>query len=200
VGISRAKDLLAGARNERDRTRRHLLVAAALHEVFTSDPIVVGGVAEDYWAADVYVETDLDICVPLTREDELSLKKLGFSKDGRHWFHKASSVAVEFPDSYIDGDEGRTVTVAVGGGSARIIGVEDLYLDRVRGATVNEWTDEDVSFRGAVAVASAHYLQMDWKYIVQRLAAILKAEPLVGRSMKRINSLARRRARSATAR
>jgi hypothetical protein len=65
---------------------------------------------------------------------------------------------------------------------------------------VNEWTDEDVSFRGAVAVASAHYLQMDWKYIVQRLAAILKAEPLVGRSMKRINSLARRRARSATAR
>ncbi|MDQ4107410.1 MAG: hypothetical protein M3138_01215 [Actinomycetota bacterium] len=64
-----------------------------------------------------------------------TLGGLGFRKRGRHWFHDASKVAVEFPDTRIDGDEGRTERIRVGGGTAAMIGIDDdLYLDRLRPA------------------------------------------------------------------
>lgn len=194
---SKARSLLEKARVERDRARRHLLVAAALREVLAADPIVVGGVAEDFWAAGVYHETDLDLCAPLQAGDEGALRRLGFSRHGRHWFHDASQVAVEFPDSRIDGDEDRTVEAVVGDGRARIIGVDDLYLDRLRQATMNEGVENDIAFKGALAIAAARYEEMDWAYVRARIAAIVTSDRLVGESMRTINRRVRGRARRA---
>src|SRR5205085_1033450 len=148
---SNAKRLLRLAGAERDRLSRHLLVASLLRLVLTHDPIVVGGTAEEYWTAAEYHETDLDMCAPLSAKDRESLKDLGFSRQGRHWSAQLGRywVAVEFPESKIDGDEDRTVEVTTRGGAAPVIGLDDLYLDRLRQATANK--HEGIEFRSAVA-------------------------------------------------
>jgi hypothetical protein len=194
VSISKAKRLLRLAGGESDRLSRHLLVAAALRQVLHADPIVVGGTAEEYWTAAEYHETDLDLCVALTREDRKVLLALDFRPDGRHWTHPRISVAVEFPDSRIDGDEDRTIEEPVGEGAARIIGLDDLYLDRLRQATVEE-RREGVEFHSALAVIAARYEDIDWPYVRGRIREIAGREDSVGDSMKRIDSKIRRRVR-----
>lgn len=171
-------------------------MAAALGEVLSSEPIVVGGLAQDYYTAPIYHQTDLDLCAYLGAEDKEVLQGLEFIRDGRHWFHEGSQVAVEFPDDRIDGDETRTVVVQVGGGSARIIGLDDLYLDRVRQATATG-SENNVPFQSALAIAAARYVDMDWKYIQRKLHAINRQEPMVGREMLRVNRGIRSKARRA---
>ncbi|MEX2554633.1 MAG: hypothetical protein WEB06_03270 [Actinomycetota bacterium] len=195
MSTSKAERLLARAAKSKVRLRRHLLVAAALREVLGSDPIVVGGTAEEFWTSDEYRETDLDVCAPLTTAERKTLGSLGFEREGRHWYHASSRVAVEFPDSTIDGDPERTVLESVPGGAARIIGVDDLYLDRLRQATMNE-DIEDVHFQSTLAVAAACFDVIDWRYVRSRLAAIEETDRTVGSAMKRINTRVRRRALS----
>jgi hypothetical protein len=191
VNVSKARRLLRLARTEPDRLTRHLLVAAAFREVLSSDPIVVGGTAEEYWTAAEYHQTDLDLCGYVTAQDRAAFEALGFRKEGRHWTHPRINVAVEFPDSQIDGDEGRTIEELVSEGAARIIGLDDLYLDRLRQATIDEQR-KGVEFHSALAVVAARYEDIDWRYIRGR---INEAEAGVGASMRRLDSRIRRRVR-----
>lgn len=193
---SRAVKLLELAAQERQRLRRHLLVAAALREILPSEPIVVGGTAEEFWTADEYHETDLDVCAPLDRKTESLLKQLGFSRLGRHLFHDSSKVAVEFPDTQIDGDPARVHREELEGGQAAIIGVDDLYLDRLRQVTISE-AASGIEFHSALAVAGARYEDIDWEYVREQINAIEDEEPHVGQSMRKHNSRIRRRVRAA---
>jgi len=195
VSVSKAQRLLRLARAEPDRLTRHLLVAAALRQVLHGDPIVVGGTAEEYWTAAEYHQTDLDLCLYLTPEDRARLKALGFRREGRHWAHPRINVAVEFPDSRIDGDENRTTEEPVGDGAARIIGLDDLYLDRLRQATIEE-RSEGVEFKSALAVVAARFEDLDWRYVHRRIREITEKEGSVGASMKRLDSRIRRRVRA----
>lgn len=195
MSVSKARKLLRLARDERERLARHLFVASALREVLSSDPIVVGGTAEEYWTAAEYHETDLDLCAYLTREDRTALGDLGFRREGRHWTHPKINVAVEFPDTRIDGDEGRTTEAPAGPGSARIIGLDDLYLDRLRQSTIDE-RREGVEFQSALAVVAARYEDIDWPYVRRRIEEISGSEGPVGGSMKRLDSRIRRRVRA----
>jgi hypothetical protein len=195
VSDSSADALLQRAEAEPTRLRRHLLVAAALSELLSARPIVVGGTAEEYWTAAEYHQTDLDVCVPITAIDRASLRGAGFSKSGRHWVHRASDVAVEIPEPRIDGSEERVITERVAGGRAHIIGLEDLYLDRLRQSTVS--TSEGVEFNSAVAVAGARFTEMDWPYVERRVRETERLDPSLGRLMRekdrRIRSRVRRR-------
>jgi hypothetical protein len=196
VSVSRARKLLAeaAATPQPPRLERHLLVAAAFREVFAFDPIVVGGTAEEYWTSAEYHETDLDIVVQLTEPDRAALTSLGFERDGRHWYHPRAKVAVEFPDTRIDGDETRTKEAPVGSGTARLIGLDDLYLDRLKQSTAKEHR-EDVEFKSALAVAAARLEDIDWRYVEARIRAVVQDDPALGEVMKRLDSKIRRRAR-----
>jgi len=194
VSDSNAPDLLARARREPIRLQRHLLVAAALREVLDPDPIVVGGTAEEYWTGAPYHPTDLDMCVPLSPANTAALRRLGFRRDGRHWIHPEIEVAVEFPEAFIDGDEGRTREIELGNGTARIIGVDDLYLDRLRQSTISD--REGLEFKSALAVAAAAYEAIDWPYVDARLRGLLTDDPPLGTAMARHDRTIRRRART----
>lgn len=137
MNVSRAEELLRLADAQEVRLERHLLVAAALREVLAHEPVVVGGTAEEFYTVDEYHETDLDLCTWLSSQEEAFLSDLGFEQRGRHWVHQTSKVAVEFPESRIAGDETRIRRESVESGVVAIIGVEDLYLDRVRQATAD---------------------------------------------------------------
>lgn len=155
---------------------------------------MVGGTAEEYWTADEYQQTDLDLCVLLDAKGKRILTDAGFKQHGRHWVREDIAVAVEFPDSRIDGDVSRTVLVPVGGGAARLIGVDDLYLDRLRQATVREEA-EGTEFHSALAVAVACFEQIDWGYVRKQIDEALKSESVAGKSMRRLDSKIRGRVR-----
>lgn len=195
MSVSRsARRLLAEARAEESRLERHLLVAAALRALLEGDPIVVGGTAEEYWTQDAYHQTDLDLCVALSAADEASLIDAGFRKEGRHWVLDAPVVAVEFPESRIDGDESRTVLQPVGTGAARIIGLDDLYLDRLRQATMREGA-EQIEYHSALAVAAANREAIDWGYVDDVIATTFDHSEVLGAAMRRIDERIRRRVR-----
>ncbi|HEX9775354.1 MAG TPA: hypothetical protein VGB83_07220 [Actinomycetota bacterium] len=196
MDISKALELLERAAAEPDRIRRHLMVAAAIGQVLSSEPFVVGGLAEDFYTNDRYTPTDLDLCAPLTAEDGDRFRQLGFERDGRHWYHEPTRVAVEFPDERIDGDESRAETVEFDGCAVKIIGLDDLYLDRLRQATMTE-SEADIAFVGAVAVAASRFEDLDWRYIRSRIGDIRRAERMIGESMSRLNPRVRRKARKA---
>ena len=173
--------------------QRHLLVAAALREVLPSEPIVVGGTAEEFWTRSEYHETDLDVCAPFRQTSE-ALQGLGFRKEGRHWYREDVGVAVEIPDSRIDGDPARTELVPVGDGAAKVIGVDDLYIDRLRQATVS-FPHHDISFHSALGIAATCHDRIDWRYVAKRVKDARFEEPLVGEAMATMDSRIRREAR-----
>jgi hypothetical protein len=167
------------------------VVAAALRSALSFEPVVVGGTAEEFWTAREYHETDLDLVGHLRTEDRKTLPRLGFSASGRHWVHRSLPIAVEFPESRLDGDIDRTRLEPIEGGAARIIGVDDLYLDRLRQATYRE-EHEGIEFDSALAVGAACYDIIDWGYVSKR---IREADAFLGQPMKRIDAKIRRRVR-----
>ena len=197
---SRAEELLRKAAGERDRSRRHLLVAAALRETLRVEPIVVGGTAEEIQSGSPYHETDLDLCGVVAPDERPVLRGLGFRKRGRHWFHDASKVAVEFPDTRIDGDEARVERIQVGGGTALMIGIDDLYLDRLRQATATLANVEgSIEFHSALAVAAGGLDRIDRRYVLARIRQIERSEGGIGERMRQLDSRIRRRVRRALA-
>ena len=197
---SRAEALLRKAAGERDRSRRHLLVAAALRETLRIEPIVVGGTAEEIQSGSPYHETDLDLCGLVAPDERAVLRGLGFRKRGRHWFHDASKVAVEFPDTRIDGDEDRIERIRVGGGVAAIIGIDDLYLDRLRQATAPFANVEgSIEFHSALAVAAGGFDRIDRRYVLARIREIERSEGRIGERMRQLDIRIRRRVRRALA-
>lgn len=176
----------------RSGLRQRLLLAAAMTKILSSVPIVVGGTAEEYWAGGEYHPTDLDLCPEPSPTDLKALESVGLSKSGRHWIRDDLPVAVEFPGSGDDIE--RTVALKVGRVSIRMISCEDLYLDRIRQATVS-WPREDVSFDAALELALTNYVTMDWDYVRRRLGEAASAERKVGSLMVSVSRRVRARAR-----
>ena len=156
----------------------------------------MGGTAEEYQSGAPYHETDLDLCGVVTEGERETMRSLGFRKRGRHWFHEASHVAVEFPDDRIDGDLERIERVDVGGGTAAIIGVDDLYVDRLRQATAPIADVEgSIEFHSALAVATGAFERLDRKYVLRRIRGIEAREGRIGTTMRRLDSRIRRLAK-----
>ena len=191
-GLRQAETLLLQIPRARSRLRQRLLLAAAMTRILSEQPIVVGGTAEEYWAGGEYHPTDLDLSPQPTRGDLAALRALGLHRSGRHWTRDDLPVAVEFPGSGEDIE--RTVPVKVEAVSILMISCEDLYLDRVRQATVS-WPREDVSFDAALELALTNYITIDWDYIRGRLRTAVSSERTVGTLMASINRRVRTRAR-----
>jgi hypothetical protein len=163
-------------------------VAAALREAFDTEPVVVGGIAEEFQSGAPYHGTDLDLVGVVTAVERGALRSLGFRKRGRHWYHDASHVAVEFPDDRIDGDVDRIERVDLGDGTAAIIGVDDLYLDRLRQAAATIANVEgSIEFHSALAVATGAFERLDRRYVLRRIRVIEKRKGRIGERMRRLD-------------
>ncbi len=192
-----AENLLLQVPKARSRLRQRLLLAAAMTKLLSNQSIVVGGTAEEYWAGGEYHATDLDLCPRPSPSDLRTLESIGMYRTGRHWTRHDLLVAVDFPGSGDDIE--RTVVVKVAGVPILMISCEDLYLDRVRQATVS-WPREDVSFDSALEIALTNYITMDWDYVRSRLRAAASKERTVGTIMIGVNRRVRLRARRASLR
>ena len=153
----------------------------------------MGGIAEDLYTGETYVATDLDLCGWVTPHEENVLASLDFKREGRHLFHAPSDVAVEFPESIVQGEEERFDRRSVGTGTAVIIGVDDFYLDRIRQTTAYPPGSETIEFKAAVAVAVASYDDIDWKYVEQEIKTTEEKDPSLGKAMREVHKRVRRR-------
>lgn len=142
-----------------------LTVAALLRRILGGTPVVVGGVAEMYWTRLPYHPTDLDVCAAVGRDEVRRLVDAGFVRHGRHWWHEEQGVAVEFPEATADADPARLHEHR----GALIIGVSDLYLDRLRQSTAND-NRNSVEHQSLLAVASSCMEIIDWPYVRRRIA------------------------------
>jgi hypothetical protein len=139
----------------------------------------VGGTAEQYWARDEYVMTDLDMVGDITGAVSKQLRTLGFRRAGRYWELAGEHVlAVEFPERELAGDITRVVRDTVHGHPFTVIGIDDLYLDRLRQATAKRLGEED-RLAGAYALLATRKNEMDFRYISRRIRVEIAENPLL---------------------
>ena len=188
-----ARRLLGLSSAAKKPQRQRLLLAAAIGAVFERLPVVVGGAAEEHWLSEESRPTDLDLCPSPSRQDLRELALLGFTREGRHWVHDEVVHGVEFPGS--GEDIHRTIDVEVGGGKVRIIGLEDLYLDRLRQSTASETARFSQRLDSLIAISALWGSNLDRGYIDRQVEAITAIEPQVGRSMRMMQRRVNREAR-----
>jgi hypothetical protein len=191
--LERGRKLLRKAKESKRPLEQRLMVAAAITTVMASPPIVVGGTAEEFWAHDDYHPTDLDLIPRPSPADENAFLELGLKRKGRFWIHPDLPVATEFPHDP-SFEVRRTSDKRIAGVTVKLIGVDDLYLDRLQQTTMTESTS-DQHFASLLAVAAANWDQLDWKYIERRIRETRERKPALGESMQRMNTACRRVAR-----
>jgi hypothetical protein len=196
--LDQAEKLLRKVPTTKRPLDQRLLVAAAFSTVMTSPPIVVGGTAEEYWTGDEYHPTDLDLIPGPSSDDREAFRKLGFTKEGRHWVREDLPIATEFPhdESF---EVRRTFDEKVDEVIVKVIGVDDLYLDRLSQSTATE-NVRDQHFASLLAVAVTNWEKLDWRYIDTRIPEIARAKPALGAGMRTMHRRCRRAARNALAR
>ncbi len=197
--------LHAAERKQReDWLAANLLTAAAMSAAMAADPIVVGGTAEAFWTGrDVYHATDLDLWISgaIDRTRTKVLQALGFRRDARHWSRLGLDVILEFTGGPFAGDFKRLEVQEVSGSRIAVIGLDDLYLDRLTRSTANS-NEGSVEFLSALSVATHRFDSIDWRYVGEVIGHTRSSNPMLGDLLRQRNRRIRqlvRRALSAPA-
>jgi hypothetical protein len=137
-----------------------LLSRACVEQGFLP-PVIVGGQAVEFYTAGGYATVDIDL-VAASEPLEAILPGWGFRREGRHWIHGQLTLAVEAPGSRLHGDRERVSLVQLPTGIARVIGIEDLVIDRLA-ACVHWHSDADCAW--ARILARTHAGRLDVPYL-----------------------------------
>jgi predicted nucleotidyltransferase len=109
-------------------------ILTALLEKHRIKPIIVGGLAVEIYTRSEYTTADIDLI--LSRRDLANelLIELGFTKEGRHWYHEELLISIEIPgDMLQDADYERIIELQLPESrKVFVIGIEDIILDRLR--------------------------------------------------------------------
>jgi predicted nucleotidyltransferase len=161
----RYKKQINEVRREPDDLKRKLKLLALLTEILEPEgfaPVLVGGTALEFYTFGGYATADVDIVVPSKERVAEVLAEIGFSLEGRHWYSEEMDVAVEIPDNTLTGSLEKTVSVSIGGRKIRIIGPEDLIVDRLSAAKF--WkVQSDLDW--AVSLLLLHRDKIDRQYL-----------------------------------
>jgi hypothetical protein len=96
------------------------------------DFTVVGGEAAEIYSYGKYESADIDIVTKGSIEIREKLREIGFQNQGKDWWSDDLRIFLEIPSSVLAGDETRVKVIDLGDGrSLRVIGVEDIILDRL---------------------------------------------------------------------
>jgi hypothetical protein len=116
---------------------------------FNIKPIIVGGLSVEIYTRQNYTTYDIDIISDgRERIDTLLTNELGFTKEGRSWYHPELELSIEIPDNHLEGSFDKVMKVELKSGrKLSVIGVEDIIVHRLESALVSqpanpEWTDD----------------------------------------------------------
>ena len=94
---------------------------------------LVGGQAVETYTGGTFTTGDIDITTTNTKETESILSGLGFAKEGMIWIHPRLGMAVHLVSSYPKRAI-RARTIEVDEYSEKVVGEEDLIVDRLAAA------------------------------------------------------------------
>lgn len=166
------QELLSKVRNTESPLKRQLLAVALisrlLEEKGKSVPVIIGGCALSYYSREVYFTADIDLAYTDRRALDEILVSIGFKKEGRYWTSESLKLAVEVPASALVGEDSPLETVEFDDGlSCRIIGIEDLIIDRLNAC--KRWKYE-VDCEMSELLILKYADKLDWRYLESQAA------------------------------
>ncbi|MGV8124653.1 MAG: DUF6036 family nucleotidyltransferase [Candidatus Xenobiia bacterium LiM19] len=152
-----------------DPLKRSLYFLALLTEALGGSkeaPVVVGGLALEFYSTGGYSTGDIDLIYPDSELCGKTLAEWGFNKEGRHWINEELELFVEIPGSFLpEGERKRTVTIEIEGMTVCMIGVEDLIIDRLNAFVHWKSTDDGYWARELIMI---HIAKLDLDYLKNR--------------------------------
>jgi len=140
------------------------ILSAGVEALGWSAPVVVGGHAVEFYTAGNYTTVDIDLAGASEPVGQV-LDSWGFEREGRHWFDESLGLIVEVPGgSMTPGEAAHCVVLRVGRRTARIIGVEDLIIDRL--AACKFWRHLESCEWAARLIATG--TEVDEEYLASR--------------------------------
>lgn len=149
MDIATAKQLI---NEQKDKPKYEAMINTASIITMVLDkhgikPIVVGGLSVEIYTQNEYSTRDIDFVSDGYQIISDTLFKLGFKKEGRHFYHEDIEIAIEIPDNYLAGDYDRVIKVEIEDGRyVYLISIEDIILDRLKAAV--HWKSAEDSIWG----------------------------------------------------
>ncbi len=165
--LQQARARLQALRDVPNPLELQLRVAAVLSGLLRAygEPVVVGGSAVSFYTGGAYLSRDVDLLTEaegqVVRE---VLTAVGFERRGSAWVHAELAVVVDFPAPPLAGDPSRVVTVDTEEGPVRLVGLEDLLVDRLN--AVVHWNDSEAR-EWCVTMLAVHP-DVDTEYLRRR--------------------------------
>jgi hypothetical protein len=125
---------------------------------------VVGGQAVETYTAGQFKTGDIDIVTPNSKAAEEILKRMGFEREGMIWHSKALGLAVHIVGLSPTNSEKARI-IHAGPYQVRIVGVEDLIIDRLAAA---KFSKSQVDFEQAKVLRESFRKQIDLQYLRKR--------------------------------
>jgi hypothetical protein len=152
-----------------DPLKRSLYFLALLTDALggaKAAPVVVGGLALEFYSTGGYSTGDIDLIYPDSELFGETLAAWGFKKEGRHWINDELELFVETPGSFLpDVEQKRTVTIEIEAMTVCMIGVEDLIIDRLNAFVHWKSTDDGYWARELILI---HFDRLDLDYLKSR--------------------------------
>lgn len=131
-----AKAFVSLVRGEPNELRKKMLVLGYVSDKLEKKRqyvVLVGGQAVETYTGGQFPTGDIDIATTDPKMTEKVLKTIGFTREGMIWYSKQLNVAFHIVGQFSPKLE-KERTIKVGPYKTRIIGVEDLILDRLKAA------------------------------------------------------------------
>jgi len=133
----RARALVSQLRKEQNPLRKKMLLLGYITdrlEKKSQSVYLVGGQAVETYTAGQFLTGDIDITTSDHRFTEEILASLGFKQVGMVWLNEGLLIAIQIVGDSPTASYERMRTIEVGPYHVRVIGVEDLIVDRLAGA------------------------------------------------------------------
>lgn len=97
-------------------------------------PVIVGGLTVEIYTRSDYTTVDIDMIVSDRKLTGEILVQLGFTVEGRHWYHERLMVSIEIPNDILkDADYSKIIELQMDDElKVYVIGIEDIILARLR--------------------------------------------------------------------
>ena len=163
-----AQSVVPRLRKEPDELVRKMLLIGYLTERLEKKKpesvYIVGGQAVETYTAGQFRTGDIDIVTPDSKAAGEILKRIGFEREGMVWLNKTLGLAIHIVGLFAKNSEKARI-IHAGPYKVRIVGVEDLIVDRLVAA---KFWNSQVDLEQAKALWKGFRKQIDLQYLGKR--------------------------------
>lgn len=149
-----------------NQLKKQLYIVAMLTKMlnkYNIKPVVVGGLAVEFYTAGGYNTGDIDLVFPDNKLLGEILEKIGYKKEGRHWINMELDSYIESPSSKLKPEETKNIVeLDIEGLQVYLIGVEDLIIDRLNSYVFWKCTDDGYWVKELIFM---HNKKINWEYL-----------------------------------